>query len=96
MKEVIKQFSDGVYKFVKCNYVTTAKEGSIPCNKIHIYLRRCVNDSPEKYRWFYIGDLDDRNTPLTIVEQHSGNTSELPDDERTGVPPRHRRGGNWF
>lgn len=94
MKEVIKQFSEGVYKFVFCNYKSPSMNEY--CGKLHIYELRCVQNNPYKDKWFYIGDLDDRNTPPAIVAQHSGDTSELPDDERTGVPPRHRRGGSWF
>lgn len=92
MKEVIKQFRGGVYKFKICDF-KNLRENTV-CNKIHIYEKRFLGHG--KYRWFYIGDLDDTNTSTFNVEQHSGDTPELPDDERTGVPPRHRRGGNWF
>lgn len=68
-KEVIKQFSGTVYKFVFCNY--TSPEKNEYCGKIHIYERRITNLEPPEARFFYIGDLEDNTEEAYARERES-------------------------
>lgn len=66
-KEIVKQFSGTIYKFVWCDYKDLLKNSQ--CDKVHVYERRVVQVEPYRFRWFYIGDLDDDDrdaTPIAI------------------------------
>ena len=76
-KEIIKQFSGTIYKFVFCDYadLDVEKGENKYCGKIHIYERRIVQLEPYKAKWFYLGDLDhDTNTSPTTMDKDSGHT----------------------